>query len=378
MTTSISSSSRLPVLIVAALVVLALLIVFAVKFAPASSSPESAYWLHFEGTHGPGEGKHIVLVSGDEEYRSEEACPMLAKILSQHHGFDCTVLFAINPENDLIDPNFQHNIPGLEALDSADLMILFTRFRGLPDEQMKHIVDYVNAGKPIIGLRTSTHAFNFADDFETSYRDWTWTSKDWPGGFGQQILGDTWVSHHGKHKHEATRAVIEEANAENAVLKGVEDVFGPTDVYGINKLPDSATILLRGQVLSGMEPDSPPVEGEKNDPMMPIAWLKPYTAPDSGKEGQVFCTTMGASIDLESEDLRRLIVNAAYYLTGLESKISAEADVELVDPFEPSFYGFQKAEGYWQHRGLVPADFALGSVPPKEEPMPEPAKKEQQ
>ena len=91
-------------------------------------------WLEFKGTAGPGLGRRVVLVSGDEEYRSEEALPMLAKILSTHHGFDCSVLFAINPETGEIDPDCQTNIPGLHALDTADLMIIFVRFRELPDE----------------------------------------------------------------------------------------------------------------------------------------------------------------------------------------------------------------------------------------------------
>src|SRR5205085_7740145 len=80
-------------------------------------------WLVLEGHDGPGKGKHIVLVSGDEEYRSEEALPQLAKILAKHHGFKCTVLFAIDPNDGTINPNKNDNIPGLEALETADLMI---------------------------------------------------------------------------------------------------------------------------------------------------------------------------------------------------------------------------------------------------------------
>src|SRR5580765_2831516 len=113
----------------------------------------------FQGTSGPGKGKHIVLVSGDDEYRSEEALPQLAKILATHHGFTCTVLFAIDPATGDIAPDRHQNIPGLEALDSADLLILFTRFRDLPDAQMKHIVDYVESGRPVVAMRTATHAF---------------------------------------------------------------------------------------------------------------------------------------------------------------------------------------------------------------------------
>src|SRR5579871_1439460 len=118
-------------------------------------------WIVFEGPNGPGKGKHIVLVSGDEEYRSEEALPQLAKILAERHGFRCTVLFAINPADGTIDPNQNDNIPGLELLETADLMVIATRFRDLPDNQMKYIVAYLEAGKPVVGMRTATHAFWF-------------------------------------------------------------------------------------------------------------------------------------------------------------------------------------------------------------------------
>src|SRR5262249_873477 len=145
--------------------------------APAIAATEG---LVYKGGDGPGKGKHIVLVSGDEEYRSEETLPQLARILAVHHGFTCTVPFAINPADGTIAPN-KSNIPGLEALQSADLMIIFTRFRNLPDEQMKHIVEYVESGKPIIGLRTATHAFAIPGN--RTYAQWGNDAKG--GGFGK-------------------------------------------------------------------------------------------------------------------------------------------------------------------------------------------------
>src|SRR4051812_2497853 len=151
----------------------------------------------YEGGDGPGKGKHIVLVSGDEEYRSEEALPQLGKILARQHGFKCTVLFAIDPQDGTINPNRNDNIPGLEALDGADLMIIATRFRDLPDEQMKHIVDYVESGRPVIGMRTATHAFNIKG--AKKYARYSFASKEWQGGFGRQVLGETWVGHYGHH-----------------------------------------------------------------------------------------------------------------------------------------------------------------------------------
>src|SRR5689334_13297618 len=108
-------------------------------------------WVEYQGGNGPGKGKHIVFVTGDDEYRSEESMPMLAKLLAKEHGFTCTVLFAINKQTGEIDPSTLDNIPGLEKLDHADLMVLFMRFRNLPAEQFQHILDFANSGKPMIG-----------------------------------------------------------------------------------------------------------------------------------------------------------------------------------------------------------------------------------
>jgi hypothetical protein len=224
---------------------------------------------------------------------------------------------------------------------------------------MRHFEGYLNAGKPVIGLRTATHAFAFPDDAETSYRHWSYDSGTggWEGGFGQRILGDTWISHHGKHKEESQRGVVNEAQASHPVLRGVRDQWGPTDVYGIRNLPEEATVLVYGQVLAGMEPDSPPVEGPKNDPMMPVSWIKEYSSPDGRTTGQAVCSTFFSSKELENEGIRRLLVNSAYFLTGLADAIRPDLDVSLAGDYQPSMYGFQRGD-YWVEKGLKPADFA--------------------
>ena len=288
--------------------------------AAANAIEADDLWCVYPGGEGPGKNRHIVLISGDEEYRSEECLPMLGKILSQRHGFKCTVLFAINPVDGTIHPNEQHNIPGMEALASADLVIMALRYRSLPDNQMKFFVDYLNAGKPIIGLRTSTHAFNYAADSTSPYAYFGQDGGPWRGGFGKQVLGETWVSHHGNHKVESTRGVVVAENHKHPILRGVENVWGPTDVYGINQLPADAKILLRGAVLAGMNPEDPPVDGPKNDPMMPLAWTLPYKS-ESGTVARIFCTTMGASQDFSNEGLRRLVVNACFWCVGLDEQI---------------------------------------------------------
>ena len=236
-------------------------------------------------------------------------------------------------------------------------MIIGTRFRIPSLEEAEHITQFLNAGKPVIGIRTSTHAFNFVDrNFGGKI-----TFKE----FGPKILGEGWVNHHGRHKKEGARGVIESSNADHPILNGVNDVFGPTDVYGIRALTEKDTILLRGQVTENLNPDSYPVDS-KNDPMQPLAWLHPYTSP-SGSSGTAFCTTMGGSVDLVSEDLRRLIVNASYHLSGLE--VPTNADVAYVDPFYPSFYGFLKdKKNYWKNMDMQPSDYGLGKSPHAEDP----------
>lgn len=324
---------------------------FAVFFTLPSAFADDP-WVVYRGEAGAGKGKHIVLVSGDEEYRSEEALPQLGKILAKHHGFQCTVLFAIDPKDGTINPDKNDNIPGLENLKDADLMIIATRFRNLPDAQMKHIADYVESGKPIIGMRTATHAFNLKSK---SYGKYSWGSKDeWKGGFGRYILGETWVAHWGNHGRESTRGILVESEKNNPILRGIQDgdIWGPTDVYKVNlPLPGDSKPLVLGQVLTGMKPNDPPVQGKKNDPMMPIAWTKTYKAGD--KTGRVFTTTMGASQDLESEGLRRLLVNAAYWAVGMEEKIAAKSKVALVGEYKPLPF---RGGGY--KKGVKPSDLA--------------------
>ena len=321
-------------------------------------SNSAPYILHLEGKEGPGNGKTLVLVSGDEEYRTEESMPMLAKILAEKHGFTCKVLFSWNEEGNYIDPDNHTGVRGWHHLNSADLMIIGTRFRVPSKEDAKHITQFLNDGKPVIGIRTSTHAFKWLDDRsfggKISFKD-----------FGPKVMGEGWVSHHGDHKKQGARGVIESGNANHPILRGVEDVFGPSDVYGVKRLTEEDTVLLRGQVTENLNPDSKPVAA-KNNPMQALAWLHPYTSPN-GSKGVTLCTTMGASVDLVSEDLRRLLVNGVYHLTGLE--VPSHADVAYVDPFYPSFYGFLKnKKDYWKEQDMQPADYGLGEVPTAEDP----------
>jgi PQQ-dependent dehydrogenase (methanol/ethanol family) len=305
--------------------------------------------------HGHANGKNIVLISGDEEYRSEESLPQLAKILATYHGFRCTVLFAIDPKDGTVNPERLDNIPGLEALDSADLMVILTRFRDLPDNQMKHIADYIDSGKPIVGMRTATHAFALKSS--PTYARYNW--NDPSGGFGRLVLGETWIKHHADHGKQSTRGVINPSEAAHPILTGIHDgdLWSKTDVYETRlPLPGDSKVLVFGQVLSGMHPDDPPVSGGVNDPMMPIAWVKSYLG-----KARVFTTTLGTSEDLLVEGDRRLFVNACYWALDLERQIRADSNVSLVGDYHPRPFGFGG-----HAKGLAPSDLSSNSVSPQQ------------
>lgn len=307
-------------------------------------------FLHFEAKPGPGKGKKVVLLAGDEEYRSEEAMPMLGKILSQKHGFHCDVLFSADADG-TVQPGKGESLTHPESLDSADAIVMSLRFRHWPDAAMKKFEDAVNRGVPIVGLRTSTHAFNIGKN--GAYAKWSYNSREWQGGFGRQVLGETWINHHGAHKKEGTRGIVEPAGKGHPVLRGVGELFGDTDVYTASPLPD-VTILVRGEVTQSLDPKSPAVAGAKNNPMQPIVWVRENKGPQ-GKTNRIVTTTMGSASDFRDEDLRRLAVNGVYWGLGLE--VPASADVDLVDPWEPSAYGFN---GHRQ--GLKVADLGLGKA----------------
>lgn len=310
-------------------------------------------WVIFKGKDGPGKGRHIVLIAGDDEYRSEDSIPQLAKILAVHHGFKCTVIFAVNKETGGIDPRVIDNMPNVEILKTADLMVLFARFRELPDEQMKHIIDYTDSGRPIIGLRTSTHAFRYDKHKDSPYAKYSFQDKQFEGGYGRQVLGETWISHYGHHEKESTRGLIAKGMENNPIVKGIEDIWGPSDVYSITTLYGDSKPLIMGQVLLGMNPTDKPNPDKQ---LVPVAWTKTYTG-QRGKSARIFTTTMGHGGDFKNEGFRRLLVNACYWCLGLDDKIPAKSRVDFIGKYDPNPIGIN---GY--KKGLKPSDHCLEST----------------
>lgn len=309
--------------------------------------------LNFSGGEGPGKGKHVVLLAGDEEYRSEEVMPVFAKMLAEKHGFETTVLFSADADG-TINPTATGSLMGPEALDKADAIVMLLRFRNWNDDTMNKFKAAVNRGVPVIALRTSTHVFNFKKD--SPWAEWSWNHST--GGFGRKVLGETWISHWGVHKKEATRTLVEPGSEKHPLLNGVGELFGDTDVYEAAP-PEDAKILLRGLVLKGMNPTDESADYEKktkagttqkvNDPAMPVAWAREVKN-EAGTTNKVLTTTMGAATEIVDEDLRRLVVNGVYWGLGME--VPAKAEVPISAEFKPSKYGFKGFQ-----TGMKAADF---------------------
>lgn len=310
--------------------------------AAAHPVPEDPMWLNYPGVEGPGKGKLIVLVAADQEYRSEQFMPMLAGVLSKHHGFDCTVLFCVNPDG-LADPTMPvypekgkedefktHNIPGMEHLAKADLLILGNRLLTLPDEQMKAFADYFDSGKPLIALRTANHGFRSPLPYEIDGKR---------VNIGD-IVGGAFMKHHGNWQADSTRGDIIPEMKDHPILTGVRDIWGLTDVYRTfpegGSLPEGCTALVMGQPLIGR------VQGGEDNPEkepLPVVWIKDWKT-TSGKTARVLNSTMGGGKDFENPGLRRLVVNGAYWGLGMEDKISAESSVDPISEYKPLSNGF--------------------------------------
>ena len=308
------------------------------------SEPAEAQWLTFtgkqdDGTRKPGNGKHVVFIAADQEYRSEQSMPMLAKLLAERHGFRCTVLFSVNDQGD-VDPTLPapfkdktkfHRIPGLHQLADADCVVWLSRFMHLPDDQMDHFYDYFDSGKPLIALRTANHGF-------WGVKPYTRDGKRVPM---RDYLGGTFMGHHGGWHRESTRGMPVEENKGHPILIGVDDIWGTSDVYRCHNdkfpFPEDCTALVLGQPLINLEPDAPPNTAKEP---LPIAWTKSWDAAREGRRGRIFHFTMGSAEDFENEGVRRLMVNAVFWGLGLEKLITPDLSMEIVGDYEPLKAGF--------------------------------------
>lgn len=309
-----------------------------VSMITATVLSHAAETLVYEGSKGFGKGKHIVFIANDHEYRSEETCPALAKILAKHYGFRCTVIFGLD-ENGAIQGGGR-NMPGMEALKDADLLFFYTRFMNLPDEQVDLLVDYFERGGPVVGVRTSTHCFN-GQKGKWEKLNYNYTGKDYFGGLGEQIFGNTWhkergQSHYGSNHAMGCRITPDPAAKNHPILKGVTRIHAYSGAYK-SQPPADATPLLEVQVLNTFHP-SDDLNTEK--PVVNAGWTRDsYVAPSGKtKNARVVYASYGASEDLLSEDGRRFLVNACLWAGGWERKIKPNLNVDIVGEFVPSAY----------------------------------------
>lgn len=254
---------------------------------------------------GPQRRPHVVFVTGDDEYRSEVSMPMIAAILEKRHGFETSVAYA-RPT-----PQTRDNIEGLEALETADLMVMFTRWRRLPSAQVARIVDFSKSGKPMIGLRTTTHAFQYPDgDPNQPLND----------GFGTELFGQRWITHHG---HRSTTGVtVHESNRAHPILRGVAPFSAPSWLYHVAPLSGTNTILLDGLAIG-----SDKLDRVQTYPLQqPVAWTREYNG------ARVFFTTLGHPGDFENLSMRRLLINAVLWAVGRDIPAGG-ANAEPVEPY---------------------------------------------
>ena len=248
---------------------------------------------------------------------------------------------------------------------------MLLRFREWPDEDMARFDKLLKAGKPIVALRTSTHAFNGFPK-GSPWESWNYNND---GGFGKRVLGETWLTHWGKHKSEATRGEIEPAQRNHPVLRGITSIFADTDVYEAYP-PADATILVRGIVLhTDLTLDASPATTAK--PGRPTSRSRGSRSGDAcgldpieperhrHDQSRSLTTTMGSATDFEDEGTAAACRERGHWGLGLD--VPSRADVTLVDEYRLSFYGF---DGF--RKGLHASDFELGKKVPAD-PLPRPS-----
>ncbi len=299
----------------------------------------------YKGDSKPENKKHIVFVASDHEYRAEEACTGLARILAKHHGYTCTVLYGVDDKGEI--EAGASNIKGLEALEKADLMVIYTRFLDLPDDQMKYIDDYVKRGRPVVGMRTSSHGFKIKPGKTYSKYDFRSKDPEFKNGFGEQILGNTWEGHYGTNHKQGTRIQIIPEQKSNSILTGVKDgAFCYAGGYnGVAR--EGFTVLTNSQPLVSMNKDAA-LDDKK--PAVPSTWTRHYVSAD-GKKARVFHSTQGASEDFLDDDYRRMMINGIFWAAGDEANINADNDISFVGKYQPTTF---KNGAYV--RGVKPSD----------------------
>jgi len=252
----------------------------------------------------------IVFVAGDHEYGGEQTLPLLAAELEKSYNFQTKVLTSFPNQNG------EKNIPGLEALKNADLAVFYLRWRQLVPEQLALIEEYLKTGKPVMGFRTTTHAFNFPKNHPSEkWNAFGEFALNAPPGWG----GKAAHTHYG-HESSTDVSVIEKAK-NHPILTGVEPNFHVRSwLYRV--LPDYPTKgsewLLMGKAV---KPDKAAIEN-------PVAWIG-----TNSFGAKIFTTTMGHPEDFSVESFQRLLVNAIHWELGLKIPKKWKGNLNINVPY---------------------------------------------
>ena len=231
----------------------------------------------------------VVFVIADDEYDAAKTLPEFARQLEDKYNFCCEFALARAKGGNTAERN---RICHMEALMSADLAIVYVRRRALPPKQMKYLRDYVAGGKPVIGLRTASHAFSLRRQKPPA------GYVDWPE-FDQQVLGGNYHGHHGNKSKEGpqTYVWVKPGMESHPILAGVPggEVHVRSWLYKTLPLTDTTAVLMMGRV-------------EDREPHEPVAWTNITAA-----GGRVFYTSLGHPDDFKLDVFRRMLTNAVFW-----------------------------------------------------------------
>ena len=209
----------------------------------------------------------VCLVSGSLEYKSNETLAEFQKQLEANYPVMCSRAFIVG-EN-------IHDLPGLENLDDCDVMLLFTRRLKLSGEQLERIKAYCMSGRPIVGVRTASHAVQ------------TWLDLD------REVLGGNYKGHYGNDL--ITEVALVGPRADHPILRGVTPFRSAGSLYKNQGLSDNVDVLMTGTIPGHTEP---------------ITWTRDYNG------GRVFYTALGHPQDFSETSFRRLLTNAIFWAAG--------------------------------------------------------------
>ena len=228
----------------------------------------------------PAQAANLVFMIGEDEYLTWETLPAFAKSDVEPAGHKVTIIHA-----DSADKN---NFPGIvEALKDADLLLVSVRRRTPLKDQLDAVRAYLATGKPLLGIRTASHAFalrpgdKVADDQHANWQE-----------FDPEVLGGSYSNH---HKGEDKTICTVSAGAESHdILKGITigEIIGNGTLYKNTPLAKTATPLLIGTI--------------PNQPAEPVAWTHSF----GPKQAKVFYTSLGHVGDFKEPAFRKLMMNA--------------------------------------------------------------------